>query len=168
VIRATKIARRVGYRDDGQMTIISFMAKLAAGLASLIVVVCTASLAAPAATGCSFTGAKWQADGKKGTRYAVTVVRGVTCAQAVTLVRPLTHKPSRGPQTRVAAPRGWLCLSFSPSGARVESGACARLGKRVAWEPTGGAPVGGKPDASGGGKPPAGGGKPPTKEPQSA
>jgi hypothetical protein len=129
------------------------MAKLAAGLASLVVVVCAASLAAPAATGCSFTGAKWQADGKRGTRYAVTVLRGVTCAQAETLVRPLTHKPSRGPQTRVAAPQGWLCLSFSPRGSRVSAGACARLGKRVSWEPTGGAPVGGKPDAAGG-KPP--------------
>jgi hypothetical protein len=135
------------------------MAKLAVGLASLIVVVCTASFAAPAATGCGFTGAKWQADGKRGTHYAVTVLRGVTCAQAMTLARPLTHKPSRGPQTRVAAPKGWLCLSFSRRGARVSAGACARLGKRVAWEPSGGAPVKGKPDAAGGGKPPTRGPK---------
>ena len=56
------------------------MAKLAAGLASLVVVVCTATLTAPAATGCTFVGAKWQTDGKRGTRYAVTVLRGIACS----------------------------------------------------------------------------------------
>jgi hypothetical protein len=117
-------------------------------LASCVGLACAAALVAPAATGCSFSGARWRVDDLTGRTYAVTVLRGVTCAQAATLAAPLTHKRSRGPNTRVPAPRGWLCLSFTPRGSLVSRGACARLGKRVAWQPIGGRLV------SGGKKPP--------------
>jgi hypothetical protein len=128
------------------------MGVLAAALAGLATVSCTAALAAsPAATGCSFAGARWEAEDVAGNRYAVTGLRGVSCTQATTLARPLTRTRSLGVRTRVQAPPGWLCLSFSPRGSLVSRGACARLGKRLAWEPTGG------------GKPLGGGKKPPGK-----
>jgi hypothetical protein len=86
----------------------------------------------------------------------------VTCAQAISLARPLTRRQSPGLRTRVSAPAGWLCLSFAPRGSFVSSGVCARLGKRLAWEPTGGKPLHGKPPADGGKKPPIKpGGQPP-------
>lgn len=119
------------------------MRRLAAALAGWAALACAAALVAPASTGCSFTGARWQQNALTGTTYAVTVLRGVTCAQAATLAHPLTRKRSRGPNTRVPAPRGWLCLSFTPRGTLVSRGACARLGKRVAWQPTGGKPAAG-------------------------
>ena len=115
-------------------------------LAGLAAASAAASLAAPAATGCTFMGATWELEERTGRTYAVTVLRGVTCAQAATVARPLTHRRSQGLRTRVPAPRGWLCLSFSPRGSLVARGDCARLGARVAWQPTGG-------KASGGGKP---------------
>jgi hypothetical protein len=122
------------------------MWRLSAALAGLAALACAAAPGAPTATGCSFTGARWHVDAETGRTYAVTVLRGVTCAQATTLAAALTHKHSRGPNVRITAPRGWLCLSFTQRGSLVSRGACARLGKRVAWQPTGGTttPGGGK------------------------
>ena len=137
------------------------MGVMAAALAGLATVSCAAALAAPGATVCSFAGASWEVDDTTGNRYAVTSLRGVTCVQAITLARPLTRKWSPGLRTRVPAPAGWLCLSFAPRGSLVSRGACARLGKRLAWEPTGGKPVHGKPPADGGKKPPIKPGNPP-------
>jgi hypothetical protein len=114
------------------------MWRRAAALAGVTALACAAASGAPTATGCSFTGARWHQDGTTGRTYAVTVLRGVTCAQATTLAAPLTHKHSRGPNLRVPAPRGWLCLAFTLRGSLVSRGACARLGRRVAWQPTGG------------------------------
>ena len=127
------------------------MGGLPAVAAGLVALAALAASAAPGATGCTFRGAAWESDERTGSAYAVTVLRGVTCAQAVAVVRPLTHRRSQGLRTRVPAPRGWLCLSFSPRGYLVARGDCARLGTRVAWQPTGGKPLGG--------------GKPPTKPP---
>jgi len=141
------------------------MGVLAAAFAGLATVSCAAALAAPSATVCSFAGARWEADDEAGNRYAVTSLRGVSCAQATTLARPLTRQRSLGLKTRVPAPAGWLCLSFSPRGSRVSRGACARLGKRLAWEPTGGKPVHERPPADGGKKPPI---KPGNQPPHSA
>ena len=130
------------------------MGLLAAALAGLATVSCAAALAASGSTMCSFSGARWEQDGLAGKTYAVTVLRGVTCEQAATLARPLTRKRSRGLRARVPAPRGWLCLSYVPRGSLVSRGACARLGKRLTWEPTGGKPLGGgkKPPAKDGSK----------------
>jgi hypothetical protein len=115
-------------------------------LAGLAAASSAASLTASGATGCTFKGATWELDGRTGTTYAVTVLRGVTCSQAAAVVRPLTHRRSQGLRMRVPAPRGWLCLSLSPRGSLVARGDCARLGGRVAWQPAGGrAPGGGKP-----------------------
>jgi hypothetical protein len=130
------------------------MGVMAAALAGLAIVSCAAALATPGANVCSFAAARWETDDATGNRYAVTSLRDVTCAQATTLARPLTRKQSLGPRTRVTAPAGWLCLSFSPRGSLVSRGACARLGKRLAWQPTGGKPIHGKPPADGGKKPP--------------
>jgi hypothetical protein len=135
------------------------MGVMAAALAGLATVSCAAALAAPGATSCSFAGARWETDDTSGSRYAVRSLRGVTCAQAITLARPLTSRQSPGLRVRVPAPAGWLCLSFAPRGSLVSRGVCARLGKRLAWEPTGGKPVHGKPP------PPADGGKKPPIKP---
>ena len=135
------------------------MGRIPAALAGLAALAGAAALAAPAATSCSFSGARWHLDGRTGTTYEVKGLRGATCAQAVTLARPLTRKRSNGPQTRVPAPRGWLCLSYSPRGSKVARGACARLGKRLVWEPRAGEPAGGGP------KKPPGGGKPSLRRP---
>jgi hypothetical protein len=141
------------------------MGVMAAAFAGLATVSCAAALAAPGATVCSFAGARWEADDATGNRYAVTSLRGVTCAQAITLARPLTRKQSLGLRARVPAPAGWLCLSFAPGGSSVSRGACARLGKRLAWEPTGGKPLHGKPPADGGKKPPIKTGNQPAHSP---
>ena len=140
------------------------MRRIPAALAGLAALACAAALTAPAATSCSFSGARWHLAGFTGTTYEVKGLRGVTCAQAITLARPLTRKRSNGLQTRVPAPRGWLCLSYSPRGSKVARGACAKLGRRVVWDPRGGEPAGG------GGpknppKNPQGGGKPPLRRP---
>jgi hypothetical protein len=130
------------------------MGVLAAALAGLATVSCAAAMAASGATACTFAGARWEADDVAGNKYAVTGIRGVTCAQATTLARPLTRTRSLGLRTRIPAPNGWLCLSFSPRGSLVAHGRCARLGKRLAWEPTGGKPIHEKPPSGGGKKPP--------------
>jgi hypothetical protein len=121
------------------------MWRRAAVLAGLAALACASASGAPTATGCSFTGARWQQDGTTGRTYAVTVLRGVTCARATILAAALTHKHSRGPNLRVPSPQGWLCLSFTPRGSLVSRGACARLGRRVAWQPTGGTTTRGGP-----------------------
>ena len=136
------------------------MRRIPAALAGLAALACAAALAAPAATSCSFSGARWHLDGFTGTTYEAKGLRGVTCAQAITLARPLTRKRSNGLRTRVQAPRGWLCLSYSPRGSKVARGACAKLGKRLVWEPRAGEPARG-----GGPKNPPGGGKPPLRRP---
>ena len=110
-------------------------------LAGLAAASSAASLTASGATGCTFKGASWEFEGRTGTTYTVTVLRGV-CAQAAAVARPLTHRRSQGLRKRVPAPRGWLCLSF-PLEARSSRAATARLGARVAWQPADGKAPGG-------------------------
>jgi hypothetical protein len=94
--------------------------------------------AALVGTSCTFSGARWLADGRTGTEYEISVLRGVDCAEATALARTLTKKRSRGQNTRLAARGRWFCLSFTPRNTNVSRGACAKLGKVVMWAPRGG------------------------------
>jgi hypothetical protein len=124
--------------------------QLSRRLLCVLVGACVAAPAAPAgrvahagvaATTCTFTGARWIADGRTGNEYDITVLRGVDCSQATALARALTKKRSQGPDTRLAAPGRWFCLSFVPRNTSVSRGGCAKLGKVVMWAPRGGEPV---------------------------
>ena len=87
-------------------------------LAGLAAASSAASLTASGATGCTFKGASWEFDGRTGTTYTVTVLRGVTCAQAAAVARPLTHRRSQGLRKRTGAARLALPLPFASRLAR--------------------------------------------------
>jgi hypothetical protein len=86
-----------------------------------------------AGRGCTFTGAPWSVDGQSGKAYYMTVLRGVSCADAVALARPLTSRSSVGADAPVPGPRGWMCQSFAPYVPTIAIGGCVKGAKAVSW-----------------------------------
>ena len=100
-------------------------------LAGLAAASSAASLTASGATGCTFKGASWEFDGRTGTTYTVTVLRGVTCAQAAAVARPLTHRRSQGLRSAYRRRAAGSASPF-PLEARSSRAATARASAR-AW-----------------------------------
>jgi cell division septum initiation protein DivIVA len=102
-------------------------------LALLIALVTGAQEASAAAKDCTFTGAPWQIDGRTGTTYRLTVLKGVSCADAVAVVAPLTSRSATG--AGFATDKGWVCQSFAPQLPLMAVGGCVKLEMSVSWEP---------------------------------
>jgi hypothetical protein len=88
---------------------------------------------AAAPTPCTFTGAPWAVDGRTGDEYFITVHRGVSCEEAITLAQPLTGRSTPTSDVPVAGPGGWVCQSFAPQLATMVVGGCVDGGKGVSW-----------------------------------
>jgi cell division septum initiation protein DivIVA len=102
-------------------------------LTLLATLVTGAQDASAAAKDCTFTGAPWQMDGRTGTTYRLTVLKGVSCADAVAVVAPLTSRSASG--AGFATDNGWVCQSFAPQLPLLAVGGCVKLEMSISWEP---------------------------------
>lgn len=114
---------------------------LAATLAATAAPVATPAPAPAAAeraqaTFCLGTGAPWRRGTSRGSRYAISLGRGVTCAFARTWVARLSAKAATRPAQTLRGPAGFTCVVTLPYSGKAAVGACGRAGgKGFGWAP---------------------------------